>query len=102
MNTELLRRWVAALRSGKYKQGKGHLHSGLCETYCCLGVLREIEPRITRSVYDMNLLDEESLQEQMGFRFPQAEFVKMNDGLGKTFPEIADHIERKYNIIDKV
>jgi len=30
-------KWVAALRSGKYKQGKGALrHSD--NTYCCLGV----------------------------------------------------------------
>jgi hypothetical protein len=33
-------RWVKALRSGKYKQGTGHLkrRSG----YCCLGVLCEL------------------------------------------------------------
>lgn len=36
----LKKRWVAALRSGKYKQGKGTLLAG--GKYCCLGVLCEI------------------------------------------------------------
>jgi hypothetical protein len=38
----ILNEWVAALRSGKYKQGRRYLRS--CnDTYCCLGVLCEIE-----------------------------------------------------------
>lgn len=32
--------WIAALRSGKYKQGKGALQNNGC--FCCLGVLSEI------------------------------------------------------------
>ena len=32
------KKWVAALRSGKYKQGKGQLYDNLDEKYCCLGV----------------------------------------------------------------
>lgn len=34
---EIRKAWVAALRSGKYKQGTRKLKDG--ETYCCLGVL---------------------------------------------------------------
>jgi hypothetical protein len=40
--------WVAALRSGKYQQGEGHLRrkkNGLTEghiAYCCLGVLTDL------------------------------------------------------------
>jgi hypothetical protein len=43
MNTEVKARWVAALRSGRYQQGR----SALCtitpegKKYCCLGVLCE-------------------------------------------------------------
>lgn len=38
----ILNEWVAALRSGKYKQGQRYLRS--CnDTYCCLGVLLDIE-----------------------------------------------------------
>lgn len=32
------KKWVAALRSGKYKQGKNLLYNQMHETYCCLGV----------------------------------------------------------------
>jgi hypothetical protein len=35
--TDNHRVWLAALRSGKYKQGKGELHS-LNGEMCCLGV----------------------------------------------------------------
>jgi hypothetical protein len=40
LTCELRDRWIAALRSGKYKQGQYHLHSG--DEYCCLGVLCEV------------------------------------------------------------
>src|SRR3990167_9242979 len=38
-------KWIAALRSGKYKQGKGALHQvdrSRYHKYCCLGVLCEV------------------------------------------------------------
>lgn len=48
MHQEVKRRWVNALKSGGYKQGRGALHrpktatpSGEAE-YCCLGVLCEL------------------------------------------------------------
>lgn len=40
MKKEIRDRWVAALRSGEYKQGIYHLQSR--DHYCCLGVLCEI------------------------------------------------------------
>lgn len=45
MNSEIKEKWVAALRSGKYKQGKDRLATiTICDetTYCCLGVLCEL------------------------------------------------------------
>ena len=36
--TDIKQKWVAALRSGKYKQGIGYLRS-TSDEYCCLGVL---------------------------------------------------------------
>lgn len=36
MNKENVRKWVDALRSGKYKQGLGALQ--ILDNYCCLGV----------------------------------------------------------------
>lgn len=38
---ELIELWVAALRSGNYKQGLGQLRS-FNDEYCCLGVLCEV------------------------------------------------------------
>ena len=41
MRKETVRKkWVAALRSGKYEQAKGQLRKG--DAYCCLGVLCEL------------------------------------------------------------
>jgi hypothetical protein len=37
MLNENAKKWVAALRSGKYKQGKGKLHD-VDDKYCCLGI----------------------------------------------------------------
>jgi hypothetical protein len=42
MNPEIKQKWVDALRSGEYKQGRGSLrqkHEGGDATYCCMGVL---------------------------------------------------------------
>jgi hypothetical protein len=41
MKQELKEKWIAALRSGKYKQGQGLLRSAN-DRYCCLGVLCEV------------------------------------------------------------
>lgn len=41
MNVELKNKWVVALRSGAYKQGKNVLRNNLNE-FCCLGVLCDI------------------------------------------------------------
>ena len=37
--------WVAALRSGKYKQGRKQLFSPMNDSYCCLGVLCDVQGR---------------------------------------------------------
>jgi len=41
MNQCMKKRWVEALRSGKYKQGSSFLQKS--GSYCCLGVLADIE-----------------------------------------------------------
>lgn len=41
MNPEIKARWVAALRSGEYKQGRGDLRRESGE-FCCLGVLCDL------------------------------------------------------------
>src|SRR6478752_3145258 len=42
MDKKLKAEWLAALRSGKYKQGQGGLHNPDGDTYCCLGVLCDV------------------------------------------------------------
>ena len=43
MNKKIKARWIRALRSGKYVQGKSSLHRiGNTSRFCCLGVLCEI------------------------------------------------------------
>lgn len=42
MNPEVKKKWVNALRSGKYKQTNGMLHNSYDNSYCCLGVLCDI------------------------------------------------------------
>lgn len=99
MNKELLKRWVAALRSGEYKQGT----EALCEygedgsaAYCCLGVLQNIEPGIEQEDNGEELLDEVSLRQFLGVNdddgFYQRQYAKLNDG-GMPFAEIADRLE---------
>lgn len=45
MNKEIKKRWIEALRSGEYKQGKGRLcalNEDNTYSYCCLGVLADL------------------------------------------------------------
>lgn len=41
MPKKLLKKWLEALRSGKYKQGQNRLGSAK-EGYCCLGLLQRV------------------------------------------------------------
>jgi hypothetical protein len=95
MTKELKDKWCAALRSGEYEQGKlmlKKLNKQGETVYCCLGVLREIEPKakaITTNDGDSNAmlikfpgLDESTLET----------LTIMNDD-GHSFTKIADWIE---------
>lgn len=42
MDAEIKKRWVEALRSGEYSQGKGALRAQSADSYCCLGVLCDL------------------------------------------------------------
>ncbi len=46
MNAKIKQRWLKALRSGKYKQGRGQLKNG--KSFCCLGVLCDIHRKTTK------------------------------------------------------
>lgn len=87
MDQELKSKWIAALRSGKFKQGEG----ALCRdgAYCCLGVLCEVAGRDDDwREWSLNPF----MNGAYGMSYEEAaEYANMNDG-GKSFAEIADHI----------
>lgn len=104
METSLKQKWVEALRSKKYKQGRSCLRSRDDE-FCCLGVLCDvIDPNVWRnpkntkwtSSYEYltyTRLLPPSVQQCQNLPQTQLEkLMNMNDD-GKPFTEIADYIE---------
>lgn len=112
MDAQIKTKWVEALRSGKYKQGRSALR--IDDTYCCLGVLCEVaelgkwSPLLNdddepTGMYwmEFNAGDRDadllliSVRESIGL---DAEGHKacwrMNDDERKSFSEIADYIEQ--------
>lgn len=100
MKTELKQKWLDALRSGKYKQGKGLLRDRN-DCFCCLGVLCDVAgmrwiPGATedyapagQSIY----MPTPKQREELGLSFEvAAHFSKRNDN-GNTFRDIAHEIE---------
>lgn len=112
MNPEIKAKWVAALRSGKYKQGSGYLRQGV--EFCCLGVLcdvyaknvrgrwRAVDGAVYKAFYGYNITLPElvmawaKLEDDGG---GDVEISGKRDSLwshndnGRTFAEIADAIE---------
>lgn len=43
------KQWIKALKSGKYKQGFITLHNQKDDTFCCLGVLGDIHPKLSNA-----------------------------------------------------
>lgn len=112
----IVKRWVAALRSGKYKQGRGSLHDR-DNKFCCLGVLcdlavksRVIETPTIRGPRGYHYGDEWELlparvADWVGLRAIDGNFtarngvstslITQNDTRHKNFQQIADLIERE-------
>jgi hypothetical protein len=105
MDPQIKQRWVDALRSGQYKQGKGFLHRG--NKFCCLGVLcdtvdasrwtyvkshdawayGEEYPSVATTEINFDILQEIMLDLQL-----HNYLIKLNDW-GHSFEEIATYIE---------
>jgi hypothetical protein len=103
VNQEYKAKWVAALRSGEYRQGQGKLRTG--DAFCCLGVLCDVVGRelggewagedFTRGQgLSSSAVAPSWLVETCGIYYRQGELAEMNDD-GATFSAIADHIERE-------
>jgi len=105
MNKEIKDKWVKALRSGEYKQGRLYLQRD--NLFCCLGVLcKVLDVPNGVSDYSNNTMSFNFGKEYsrvslpFGFReviglsaIKEANLIKMNDKLGKDFSQIADYIE---------
>lgn len=110
MNKEIAKKWVKALRSGKYKQGKGFLRTTKNE-YCCLGVLCEIHRTVhkknkwvtkdgvkfymqTEAALPKTVMKWANVKRQFGSLSSETTLAALNDN-GKTFNQIADIIEKR-------
>lgn len=105
MKVEVKEKWLAALRSGEYKQGTGCLRRE--NEYCCLGVLCDLHAKETNGKWERpnrysylgatGLLPGEVCNWANGGPFmnpSEYSLVDLNDH-GKSFKEIADFIEEK-------
>lgn len=102
MDKRLKRKWLKALRSGQYKQGKGALVNE-AGAYCCIGVLGKVcgmpdeallEHAGSISGTGLEALDYARLEHSVRDRL-----ADMNDGVGrgtkrKSFKQIANWIEK--------
>lgn len=100
MNPELKAKWVAALRSGQYKQTCEFLRDS--KGYCCLGVLAEINNPDVWCSADVSKNEDGYLftemfnaRERLGLPHGLlGQLAQMND-TGKSFGTIADYIESR-------
>lgn len=92
MDEETKDKWVAALRSGKYKQCQNDLRAD--GGFCCLGVLADIKGVDWHYRADFEREDESFLlNEFAGIGDPyQKALAHKNDG-GWSFDQIANYIE---------
>lgn len=103
---EVLRLWVAALRSDEYKQGHGWLRTVGGSRYCCFGVLCDLAARDGGQQWrqrggEMWVYDNNSsyIPDRMAKWLRLQEYVTIlvnrNDTQKWSFAKIADYIEKK-------
>lgn len=88
--------WITALLSGTYTQGRYSLHNLQLDSYCCLGVLREISSPKMRKQQDRETTVEEDFNDCLHItknRNLQKFFIHLNDDLGCNFFQIAEILE---------
>jgi hypothetical protein len=108
MEASLKQKWIDALRSGEYEQGKQYLKS-MDNKFCCLGVLCDIidnkkwetfeKANSAKSFYPFTYEGYTGTLSNDMLKTTKINIVKMrflmdmNDVHDKTFAEIADYIE---------
>lgn len=115
MNEEIKKEWVAALRSGKYKQGKKYLRNKKDDTFCCAGVLCDILLKKAGKTWDedegsgfyafnsahvLSISEREAVGLPIGLQLEKNgrtdSIYVMNDHRDLSFNEIADLIESQF------
>ena len=98
MDKAIAEKWVAALRSGKYKKGRGRLVDSK-ERYCCLGVLCDIAIKngvpIVRSTDGFSNLDD-GYYNHMVLPSPVMEWAGMDSDDGEYY----DHNGKGHTLVD--
>lgn len=84
--------WIAALRSGDFKQGRGVLASVGYDEFCCIGVYGCLMTD-SRNPYTAKHGVYHAVTALIGLRNRHA-LVSLNDIEGKSFDEIADYLEK--------
>lgn len=105
MDKALKKKWVSALRSGKYKQGKDRLRQTNTHgetVFCCLGVLCEIQDNVVWSSQDHHyrkiqtypsIIGVDKVSVPGGPPMSHARVIAERNDAGVSFQEIADSIE---------
>ena len=106
MDENIAKRWVKALRSGRYKRGRDHLRVG--DKHCCLGVLcrilrvkHDVMPDGTYFYDGSYTFLTNSVTAKVGMHLAEGALsgvetlAALNDN-GKSFAEIADIIEANW------
>lgn len=100
MDPTLKSKWIAALRSGQFKQGMRTLHDTENEAFCCLGVLGCVTGMTIEQMEGWALLPTSRAAPIFGSDegTVQLKLSHMNDGDNGdnrlSFEEIADWIEK--------
>lgn len=123
MKQAVMKKWVKALRSGKYKQGRNNLQGP--RGFCCLGVLCEIAKEegvgvrtyASGSLLGENIIDQPDVRDWSGMKdengkLPRNAYVtygkkgylaraltELNDEAEYSFREIAKVIERHWRYL---
>jgi hypothetical protein len=93
LDPEFKAKWVAALRSGGYKQTRNTIYNAKENSFCCLGVAAMV-CGVDLELVHCGGYDELPEVISRGFRNPTAvKLMDMNDSQKKSFSEIADYIE---------
>jgi len=98
MKRGIARKWVVALKSGKYKQARSRLKNG--DNYCCLGVLCNLYEEETGDegwenykVLPPQVRDWAGMQTNDGTYGDTKRLTRDNDTLRKSFTKIANIIK---------